>query len=481
MNQPTRREDVSPSLIASTGGFERQIRALGLVLSICLGVMALGLGYWSLIRAPWMVVRDDNPRLIEAERRIRRGDILDRQGRPLVRSEPGPNGTWKRVYLIPDAAPVVGYASIDHGTGGIEATYDAQIRGERSLTPLEAFQADLLHLHPAGVNVTLTLDLELEQVASRAMGDRAGAIALLDIHSGDILAMVSTPTFDPNSLKEDWPRLRRDPDNPLLNRATQGVYPPGLIFQTLTIAAVMEEGLAQATTVFTDELGVILTVDPPISCPSRPSESFTLGEAYTWPCSVLFARMGLELGGERLADYATRLGVGRPISMPLEVSSGQILERGIWTDLLAARTAMGQGEVLVTPLEMALATATFANDGLQPTPRLVVAVGPDPIPAPGSSRPVLSPQVAQQVQAVLRQSFAIGQSKAGLPAADVAGQAGSAESGIAGAPPHAWFIGFAPATAPRYAIAVIVEHGAQGWEVAAPIAVELLERATDNR
>jgi peptidoglycan glycosyltransferase len=463
-------------------GVERQIVRLGAVLAACFVVSALALGYWSLVRAPWLVVRDDNPRLIEAERRVRRGSILDRNGQPLARSEPGAHDTWERVYLVPEAAPVVGYSSIDHGTGGIERAYDGWIRGEWPMSPLEQLTADLLHQHPAGVSVTLTLDADLQRAASEALGERSGAIVVLDVQNGDVLAMVSNPTFDPNSLEADWPALQRSRSNPMINRATQGLYPPGLIFQTVTLAAVLEEGLADPATVFTDDLGVILSVDPPISCPSRPPQSrFTLGEAYSWPCSVLFARLGLELGGEQIADYATQLGMGRPISLPLDVASGQLLGRGVWSDLLAARTAMGQGEVLVTPLEMALLVGTLANDGVRPVPRLVIAVGSEAVPPPGEPRRVLSVEVAQQVQDILVQSFqaaALDPGAEGAPAmpdVDMAGRAGSAESGVPGAPPHAWFIGFAPAARPRYAIVVIVEHGDQGWQTAAPLAAQVLQ------
>jgi peptidoglycan glycosyltransferase len=478
----------SPPPETPAAGPERRIAQLGAVFAIGILAAALALGYWGVARAPALIARDDNPRRIERERRVRRGDIFDRQGRPLVRSEPGPNGTWERVYLAPEAAPVVGYYSINLGTGGVEGAHDPEIRGEpepgQPGASAERMRDDLLHRHPAGVPVTLTIDLDLQRTANQALGARAGAVVLLDVQRGDVLAMVSHPTYDPNTLEADWPDLVRASDKPMLNRASQGLYPPGPIFQTVTLVAAMQEGLAGPTTVFTDDLGVILTVDPPISCPSEPPQgAFTLAEAYSWPCSVLFARLGLEMGGERLADYATQLGVGRPLDLPVEVSTGQLLERGVWSDLLAGRTAMGQGEVLVTPLEMALMTATLANDGLRPVPRLVRAVGGQGLPAGGglpageAPQPVLSPQVAQQARAVLAQAYQAGRRGTSLPVADVAGLAGSADSGQPGAPPHAWFIGYAPAAAPRYAVVVIVEHGERGWQVAAPIGVRVLEQA----
>ena len=460
---------------ARQAGIEWQIGRLGGLLALCFLGIALGLGYWGLIRAPALVARDDNPRRIEAERRVRRGNILDRSGRPLALSERGPLGVWERVYPAPEIAPVVGYYSIDHGTGGVEAAYDASIRGAQPSSAAARFQADLLHLHTAGVSVTLTIDLDLQLAASHALGDRAGAVVVLDVQHGDILALVSHPTFDPNTLEEDWPLLQFSPTNPMLNRAVQGLYPPGQVFQTVTLAAALEAGLAEPTTVFTDEIGVVLDVDPPISCAQDPPKTnFTMSDAYMWPCTVLFARLGLELGGEHLADYATRLGIGRPVDLPLEAAAGQFVERGMWSELLAARAAMGQGEVLVTPLEMALATATLANDGVRPVPRLVRLVGQTVVPATAEPRQVLRVEVAREVQAVMARAFTLG-----VPQADhnIAGRAGSANSGLPGAPPHAWFIGFAPADGPRYVIAVIVEHGRDGWAVAEPVAVQVLVQA----
>jgi peptidoglycan glycosyltransferase len=468
-----------------TASPERRIAQLGLVFVIGILAAALALGYWGAARAPALIARDDNPRRIERERRVRRGDILDRHGRPLVRSEPGPNGTWERVYLAPEAAPVVGYYSINLGTGGVEGAHDPEIRGQPESghpgASFERMRDDLLHRHSSGFPVTLTVDLNLQQVASQALGDRAGAVVLLDVRDGDILAMASHPTYNPNTLEADWPDLVRASNKPMLNRASQGLYPPGSIFQTVTLVAAIQERLADPTTVFTDDLGVILTVDPPISCPSDPpKDTFTLAEAYAWPCSVLFARLGLEMGGERLADYATQLGVGLPLDLPVEVSTGQLLERGMWSDLLAGRTAMGQGEVLVTPLEMAIMMATVANDGLRPVPRLVLAVGDRAIPSAGDPQQVLNTQVAQEARAVLAQSYQVGRRGTALGGADVAGAAGSADSGQPGAPPHAWFVGYAPAADPRYAVVVIVEHGEYGWRVAAPIGVRVLEQATSG-
>jgi peptidoglycan glycosyltransferase len=192
---------------------------------------------------------------------------------------------------------------------------------------------------------------------------------------------------------------------------------------------------------------------------------------------VLFARLGLALGGDALADHITRLSIGRSVDLPVEVASGQVLARGVWTDLLAARTAMGQGEVLVTPLEMALVVAAIANDGMQPAPRLVLAIGDETLRLPEPPRQVLSAASARQLRAILAMAYTAGQGETAQSGPAIAGRAGSAESGLPGAPPHAWFIGFAPAVDPRYAIAVILEHNQAEWDAAAPVAAQVLAQA----
>ena len=120
--------------------------------------------------------------------------------------------------------------------------------------------------------------------------------------------MASQPTYDPNQIEEQWSSLAYDPDKPMLNRAAQGLYPPGQIFQTVTLAAAVQQGMVRPDAAFIDQTGIVLDVDPPISCPTEPpAVSFTLSEAYQWPCSVLFARLGIEIGSVRLADAARQL------------------------------------------------------------------------------------------------------------------------------------------------------------------------------
>jgi len=462
-------------------GTERQITTLGLAFAFCMLLAAGMLGYWGLVRGPELTAREDNPRWIERERRIRRGDILDRYGQPLVRSEAGPIRTWERVYLVPEAAPVVGYASIHLGTGGIENAYNDELRGDDPdgvpTTLRERLLADLMPRARAGISLTLTLDQDLQRAASRALEGQVGAAVLLDVRDGDVLAMASQPSYDPNQIEEQWPSLAYSPDKPMLNRAAQGLYPPGQVFQTVTLAAALDQGLAQPDTVYTDETGIVLTVDPPISCPSDPPAlSFTLSEAYRWPCSVLFARLGLKIGSVHLADMARQLGIGQSGGLPIEVSTGELLQGGLWNEQVTGQTAMGRGDFLVTPLDMALVFATLANGGQRPTPRLVLAVGDTPAAGP-EQHAALNPSAAAAVGQVLAEAYQAGAAGSGLPQTGIAGTARSTDPGLPGAPHHAWFVGYAPVEAPRYAVAVLVEHAEDGWGIAAPIGVQLLKLA----
>jgi peptidoglycan glycosyltransferase len=178
------------------------------------------------------------------------------------------------------------------------------------------------------------------------------------------------------------------------------------------------------------------------------------------------------MGFVRLADAARQLGIGQTGALPIEVSTGDLLQGGQWSPQVTGRAAMGQGDLLVTPLDLALVMATIANGGERPTPRLVLAVGDAPAPAP-EGQAVLNPASAAMVGQVLVDAYQAGAAGTGLPQTGIAGIAREVDPGMPGAPDHAWFVGYTP----RYAVAVIVEHADEGWGVAAPIGVRMLEMA----
>ena len=256
--------------------------------------------------APELLVRADNARPLEEERRIQRGRILSADGQELAVSRRESSGLSTRTYTYNPLAATVGYWSPTRGAGGLELARDLDLRGQGRLTSLDALTRRLLHYPVIGDDVVLTIDLRLQKLADEALGSRNGAIVLLNANTGAILAMASHPYIDPNRLDADWSKISTDPNRPLINRATQGLYTPGSTFKTVTLAAALETGRVSPTSVFS------YTLRPPdgqhtlwwhtgpngITCANHPDNKMPLDLAgiYSWSCNVAFAEIGLDLG-----------------------------------------------------------------------------------------------------------------------------------------------------------------------------------------
>jgi peptidoglycan glycosyltransferase len=448
-------------------------RTLNLILALFL-LVALWLGYWSVARAPEMVAREDNPRLVEAEQRLQRGRLLDRHGAPLAWSEVDAEGYAARRYAGDWLAPVVGYYSLRHGVGGAEAAFDARLRGEAGPSTWQTWRDRLLHRPQVGQDVQLALDADLQRAADQLLAEQAGAVVLLDVQTGEVLALASRPTFDPNRLDEEWDTLREAPGKPLLNRATQGLYPPGATFNLVIMAAALEEKIAAPDEVFHDRYGSEQVDGVAVRCASHPGlAAFDLLHAAAYGCNVAFAQLSLRLGSVRTADYAAWFGVGLIPILEIPAQAGQVAGALPLSTETLVSTGFGQGEVLVSPLHMALAAATIARDGEMPKTTLL-------LDQPALARGVVRPETARLVRQAMVLAVTEGPAgQAAAPGVTVAGKVGAAESGR-DTPPHAWFVGFAPAgpeDTPRLAVAVVVEYGGQGSQVAAPLAGQLLALA----
>lgn len=478
------------------------ILKLATILTFAFVLVAAALPYWGVVRATELTTRADNPRLIEAERRLDRGRILDRNGRVLARSDIDAEGVAHRQYTYSQLAPVLGYWSLKHGTAGIEHAFADPLRALPMgfQTGLEQW---LYHRLPVGNDVVLTIDLDLQRVADEALGNTPGAVVLLDAHSGAILAMASHPTFDPTHLDEDFTQLKDDPGRPLLNRATQGRYPPGSTFKTVTLSAALQEGIVRPRQMFDDGDQTLYVEGFPIECSNNPKgvNRFDLAHAYAYSCNLTFARMGLDLGTKRLSDYAGRFRIGREIPLEIPTSSSQLANDPLLIDqVLLASTAFGQGELLVTPLNMALVAATIAIDGAMPQPYLAEQVQTrdgktisdfssttrNTQYAIRNGRGILAVPIteatARQVRDIMITSVQDGYARrAQIPGAIVGGKTGTAQLGGENTEPHAWFIGWAQKAgdpdARTFAIAVIVETGGEGSLVATPIAQPVLQAA----
>lgn len=407
-------------------------------LSLALALLAATCGYWSVIRAQALRVRDDNPRRVLYEQRVRRGRILDRNGVVLADIAVDEEGVVTRLYPLSEAAPVIGYASLRYGTGGIESAFDATLRGEAGRSAWEIAWDELLHRPPQGHDVQLTLDATLQRQAQDVLIGQAGAIVLLDVSTGEILALASSPTFDPARLDETWEQLREDPAAPLLNRATHGLYQPGTALQTVVLAEALLEGAATLTQTVPGA-NVPISVDGhALRCSAPVSTSATLADAYRAACPAPFAALGEHLGVQGLENAIGRwrLIVPPTLELPAEAPDW---DAGVLTTLPALRAeAIGQGRLTLTPLQIALVAATLVNDGAMPMPHLTAGFSATP-------HPVLSPDLAQTLLAAWEPYDA-----------DTLGHSGSAVAGAAQM--LAWFLGVAPADAPRYALAVLLEQ-----------------------
>lgn len=346
------------------------IKRVSALLLIAFVLLAVALGYWS-ISGSTLVIREDNPRLIIAEQRILRGAILDRTGELIVESR-GDLGVYQRYTHYPYAAPFAGYYSINYGTSGVESEFDDILRGKPGIDATQAAINSLLHIDPIGQAVQLTIDLRVQRMADELLGDLTGAVVVMSIPDGDILALSSHPTFDPNMLDESWDILRADPRAPLLNRATQGQYQPGTMLQPLLLIEALKHNLA-ALDDTPDLAAKPFTIESHALTCRGNDEIITLGDALRSACPQPFAQIGVLLGDKVLQEMIATWQLTATNAIGIE-SAPALTETILLTNTQALREfAVGQGALTITPLQMASVAATLATQGIMPVPRLVSA------------------------------------------------------------------------------------------------------------
>lgn len=429
-----------------------------------------------------------------------RGPIYDRNGTVIAYSEEE-DGRFRRIYPEPAAASLVGYYSpLQFGTTGLEGTFDDVLSGEETTSPRAWFEREILGRPQTGGSVSLTIDVKLQQAAADMLSGSSGAVVLIDVQSGAILAMASSPVIDPNSLvavdqdeTEDaaryWDLLTSDPDLPLIPRATVGLYAPGSTFKTVTAAAAIDSGLADPETVYEDNGS--LEIDGRVLIENnRPDDSideWTLREGLMWSLNVVYAQVGLELGAEELERYAAGFGFGAELPIDLPTSESQLASDDSALDdpNALADTAFGQGELLVSPLHMALIATAFANGGHIMRPyiaEVTIAADGDVIDRtePDVWRSPISADTASEVRGMMVDAVTSGLIQAAqIPGLVVGGKTGTAE--VTDQLPHSWFIGFAGESDPQYAVSVLLENGGRGHGTSLDIGREMLALAASIR
>lgn len=454
------------------------VRRLALVTGVCFVILTVHLTYIQAVAGEKLYLNPLNPRLRQVEQQNLRGTILDRAGRVLARTTGNP-GTFQRQYPYgPAAAGVVGYVSQRLGSNGLEAARDGDLLGLQGWQRLLNQGRRLTGKAAYGNDLVLTLDADLQRLAADLLAGRRGAVVALEPATGAVLALASSPSFDPNRLEEEWPRINSPAaGSPLLNRAVQGQYPPGSIMKLITATAALEADPAVLERQFFCP-GYLEVQGWRLTCP-RPHGRLDLQQAMMYSCNVTFATLALEAGADKFRATAGLYGFDKPLDFDLPVAGSRLPDHLDANAL--AEAAIGQGAVLATPLQMAMVTAAIANRGILMQPYLVARVT-----VPGGRLLEQATPRPLQVVAGARTAAAISDAMvaavnggtaaaAALPGIPVAAKTGSAQNPHGEA--HAWLVAFAPAAQPQVAVAVVVENAGAGGVVAAPIAREIMAAA----
>lgn len=388
-----------------------------------------------------------------------------------------------------------GYTANDKtGKQGVERMQEAALRGTDGGEQVEVDASGnlvrVLGQVPAvgGNAVVLSLDVDVQRAAEAGLAGRRGAAVALDVRTGEVLALASTPTFDPNVLcgrisRARW-RLLNTSTRPQQNRATTALYEPGSVAKLITAAAAIEEGHATAGSRFFCP-GYCQLGRWRFRCWARGGHGpldFISGMAQS--CNVMFIRLGRAAGRPALEHWARAFGLGSPTGIDLSDENSGLIPNPQWKRRRyglpwypgdTCQMSVGQGGMLVTPLQAAVVTAAVANGGYRVTPRLVRGVGgyriEAPLPQPAGIKPETATLIRQGMAAVVRRGTA---RHIWDPSFPIAGKTGTAQNPHG--QPHAWFVGFAPVDQPRVAIAVLVEQGGSGAAVA-PIGAAMLRAA----
>lgn len=487
----------------------QQLRKVAIGMFVLFAALFVNLNVVQVLQADDLANDPRNSRRLIREYSVRRGLLVAGDGATELANVEETDGSLRFLRRYTDGplyAPVTGYHSVVFGRSELEQAANDYLVG----TSPEAFARNLGDLltgrERSGDDVITTILPQAQAAAREALGNRRGAVVALQPRTGAILALWSYPSYDPNRLathdraaaNDYWAELNADPGRPLINRAVREWYPPGSVFKIVTAAAALEAGMSPDST-FDDPVEQDL---PQTTATIRNygrgtcagGGTITLAQALAVSCNTTFAQIALDLGADPLVEMAEAFGLNSRIVGPEHIPSP--LDSRMPVDMnppQTAQAAIGQFDVRTTPLQMALITATIANDGIAMRPRLVERVEdersaviaenePQPRDEAGGDGRVLSARTAAQLRDMMVGVVANGTGRrAAIPGVTVGGKTGTAETGSG--PPTVWFVGFAPAEDPQVAVAVVVEDGgdvgdeATGGALAAPIARAVIEAA----
>jgi peptidoglycan glycosyltransferase len=462
----------------------RAIRDLSTFFVLLFVALALRQFYVQIVEAPQISARPNNPRhaLLDSQR----GKILASDGTVLAQTRDG-----KRSYpLGAQVAHAIGYDSVRYGTTGIESSFDRALTSPDysgdALAQIGELVGTLRGDRPAsrGADVVTTIVPKIQANLYQLLSQypRAAGV-VLDPRTGAVLALASVPSYDPNDFDAQFPALSVDPSSPLLDRALDGLYPPGSTFKIFTAAAALDSETVSMDSHF-DDPGYLVIGDFTLHDNESEATGYAdLTTAFALSSNVDFGQIALKMGLDTFYSYLHRWALGDSLDFQLPSARAHIPEQAGIVPGELAQMGFGQGALLMTPLQMALIGATIANDGSEPRPYIVRDVIADGV-AQSSTGPatLVSPVSPDTAANVTKMMVAVVQRGTGTPAqlphVTVAGKTGTATNPRGRS--HAWFVAFAPAENPRVAVAIVVENVGYGATYAAPIARDVIRTALSD-
>ncbi len=477
------------------------VRRISVLVAMLFAALLISSTLIQFVQAPSISARADNRRTLLDNYSRERGSIIVGD-QPVARSLPSPDEqiTFLRTYPQgPLYAAVTGYFSYTYGAGGgLEGSEGELLSGSADELFYRRVTDLLTGRQQAGASVRLTINAKAQEAADKALGNQRGAVVALDPKTGAILAMVSHPQYDPNQLSQHdqaavtkaWTTFNADPTRPMVNRAISGnLYPPGSVFKIVTASAALEGKVVDEQS----QIPAPPVMDLPQTNvglpnydrkPCGPNGATTLQHALEISCNTAFGYLGVQLGADALRSQAAKFGFGQTLRIPTRVEPSTVPAQ--LSPPQAAQSAIGQYDVRVTPLQVAMVSAAIANHGVVMRPYLVRDVL-------GSNLESLETHQVEQLSVAVsdatastltRMLVSVVDNGTGRPARidgiAVAGKTGTAQQGN-GQAPHAWFTSFAPANDPKVAVAVVVEDGgnagseAAGGLLGGPVAKAVME------
>ncbi|HWK92134.1 MAG TPA: penicillin-binding transpeptidase domain-containing protein [Luteimicrobium sp.] len=475
------------------------IRRLATVVLVMFLALMAATTYYQFFQADKLNNDGRNVRTLYRQYGVFRGPIVV-DGKAVASSTPVDDPfKYQRKYADGSLyAAVTGYYSLVFAPTMIEASENSVLNGTADELWMQRLRQLFTGEQQQGASVELTINAKAQKAAEQALGNQKGAVVAIEPKTGKILALYSSPSYDPNKLaghdtaqaNTNWQKLLNDDGSPLTNRAIQGdTYPPGSTFKLVTSAAALETGDYTPDTVIPAPHTLkypgsskVLTNFANEVC--SPSGKMTIDAALAMSCNTAFAGLGVKVGEDALREQTKKFGFDTPLSIPMPVTESHFPKTADTAELM--RASIGQGSDKVTPLQVAMISAAIANGGEQMAPYLVDTVRDSSLrvvsqTTPSTLRTSVSQHTADELTSMMEDVVRSGTGTAAqIPGVTVAGKTGTAET-APGQAPHAWFTGFAPADDPKVAVAVIVEHGGQqgaegtGGATAAPIAKAVMQ------